>query len=523
VSKRQILIPVVCAVFLAFWALCALAEIGVDTAWVRRYNGPANESDGAYALAVDDSGNVYVTGGGCGSGTEPDYVTIKYSPNGDTAWVRRYDGPGTSEDISCAIAVDDSLNVYVTGWSKGSGYHRDYATVKYYPNGDTAWVRRYNGPVNGDDLAYVVDLDVFGNVYVTGESEGDTGYFNKDYATIKYYPNGDTAWVRRYDGLGGSYDAAYGMAVDDSGNVYVTGESGGSWDLRDYATIKYYPNGDTDWVRTYNGPADYGDCASAIALDNSGNIYVAGYSCQDSVNGCNYDYAIIKYYPDGDTAWVRRYNGTGDRDDYLQAMAVDGSDNVYVTGDSYGSGTNKDYATIKYFPNGDTAWARRYNGLGDNADLANAIAVDDSNNVYVTGWSQASGSGFDYTTVKYFPNGDTAWVIRYNGPGNSTDIANAIAADGSGNIYVSGVSEGNGTGDDYATVKYVQFLRGDVNQDGVIDPADIVYFINYLFRDGNPPDTLLAGDCNCDGITGSGDVVFLINYLLRNGPSPDCP
>jgi uncharacterized delta-60 repeat protein len=492
----------------------------VDTAWVRRYNGPGNEDDEAYAVAVDDSGSVYVTGGSCGSGTEPDYVTIKYSPNGDTAWVRRYDGPGTSEDIGCAIAIDDSGNIYVTGWSRGSGYHRDYASIKYYPNGDTAWVRRYNGPGNSDDLAYVIAVDGSGNVYVTGESYG-SGY-QKDYATIKYYPNGDTAWVRRYDGPGTSDDAAYCMAVDASGNIYVAGESGVGWDLRDYATVKYYPNGDTAWVRRYDGPVSYFDCASAIGVDNSGNIYVAGYSSQDSVNGCNLDYATIKYYPNGDTAWVRRYNGPVDRgDDYLSAVALDDYGNVYVTGQSRGSGTDYDYASIKYHANGDTAWVRRYNGPGNEFDKPNALAVDESGNVYVTGGSYSGWIDYDYATIRYYPNGDTAWVRRYNGPGNSTDFAHAIATDGSGNVYVTGYSYGTGTDYDYATIKYVQFLRGDVNRDGVVDIEDAVYLINYLYIDGLSPIPILqVGDANCNRAVDLGDVVYLISYVYRGGPAP---
>jgi len=505
---------------LVCWASPALAETIADTAWVRTYNGLGNSTDEAYALAVDYSGNVYVTGGSYGSGTGPDYVTIKYYSNGDTAWVRRYGGPGTYEDIGYAIDVDDSLNVYVTGWSKGGGYHTDYATVKYYPNGDTAWVRRYNGPGNDDDLAYVIVVDGLGNVCVTGESYGSGT--DKDYATIKYLPNGDTAWVRRYNGLGSSYDAAYDMAVDDSGNVYVTGESGGSWDLRDYATIKYYPNGDTAWVRTYNGPANSLDYASAIAVDGSGNVYVTGGSYG---TGTTYsDYATIKYLPNGDTAWVRRYSGLGSSYDAAYDMAVDDSGNVYVTGKSIGSGTDYDYATIKYYPDGDTAWVRRYTGPGDpfyEADLATSIAVDDSGNVYVTGWSQASGSGFDYTTIKYFPNGDTAWVIRYNGPGNSTDIANAIATDGSGSVYVTGISYGTGTDYDYATIKYVQFLRGDANRDGLVDVEDVIYLIHYLYMNGPcPVPVLQVVDVNCDGVIDLGDVLYLINYLLKDGPPP---
>jgi hypothetical protein len=202
--KHSTFISATFIVLLVLLALPALAEMIVDIAWLRRYNGPGGSGDYAQAIAVDGSGNVYVTGHSEGSGTASDYATIKYYPNGDTTWLRRYNGPGNYQDGASAIAVDGSGNVYVTGYSPGSEaphYHNDYATIKYYPNGDTAWVRRYDGPGNGEDQASAIALDDSGNAYVTGYSDG-TGSYNYDYATIKYLPNGDTAWVRRYDGPG---------------------------------------------------------------------------------------------------------------------------------------------------------------------------------------------------------------------------------------------------------------------------------------------------------------------------------
>jgi len=162
---------------------------------------------------------------------------------------------------------------------------------------------------------------------------------------------------------------------------------------------------DTAWVRRYNGPVNYWDQARAIAVDGSGNVYVTGRSAQDSTYPIPYsDYATIKYYANGDTAWVRRYNGPGNGNDWAYAIAVDGSGNVYVTGGSVGSVTSSDYATVKYYPNGDTAWVRTYNGPGNSSDGACDIAVDGSGNVYVTGTSFGSGTDRDYTTIKYVQN-----------------------------------------------------------------------------------------------------------------------
>jgi hypothetical protein len=412
--------------------------------------------------------------------------------------------------------VDGSGNVYVTGYSVGSGTSDDYATIKYDPAGNQLWVQRYNGPLNGPDDATALAVDASGNVYVTGYSAGSGPHY--DYATIKYYPNGDTAWVRRYNGPGNDWDEASAIAVDGSGDVYVTGFSVGSGTSYDYATIKYYPNGDTAWVRRYNGPGNAGDMASAIGVDGSGNVYVTGY---DYGSGTSGDYATIKYYPNGDTAWVRRYNGPGNGDDVAHAIAVDGSGNVYVTGYSYGSGTFSDYATLKYDPAGNQLWVQRYNGPGNDWDEASAIAVDGSGDVYVTGYDVGSGTFSDYATIKYDPAGNQLWVQRYDGPGNGYDLARAIAVDGSGNVYVTGRSYGGGvTVSDYATIKYIQFLRGDANHDKKITIGDIVYLVSYLFKFGTPPNPIQSGDANCDGKVTIGDIVYLVSYLFKHGAVP---
>ena len=78
-----------------------------------------------------------------------------------------------------------------------------------------------------------------------------------------------------------------------------------------------------------------------------------------------------------------------------------------------------------------------------------AVAVDGSNNVIVTGYSAGSGSGFDYATIKYSSAGVPLWTNRYNGPGNGDDTAAAVAVDGSDNVIVTGYSSS-----DYATIKY---------------------------------------------------------------------
>jgi hypothetical protein len=438
-------------VFLLSFFAPVFAE-SVDTAWVRRYDG-SNGKDEALAIVVDDSGYVYVTGYTYNSTTDYDYGTIKYYPSGDTVWIRKYSGPDNGDDEGFDIAVDDSGYVYVTGMISSNGSGVDYGTIKYHPNGDTVWVRRYNGPGNSTDNPYALAMDDSGYVYVTGYSNGSAT--SADYATIKYRSDGDTVWVRRYDGPASLADVAYAMAVDGSGSVYVTGGSRGSGTWEDCATIKYHTNGDTAWVRRYNNPSQNGyDRGLAIAVDAKDNVYVAGWS---DGTGTGADYFTIRYYPSGDTAWVRRYDGPADSTDWATGIVVTDAGYVYVTGYSWGTGSSEDYATIKYDSSGNELWVKRFN-CANGTDKPAAIALDGSNNIYVTGRSGCGGTtSHDYVTIKYYPDGDTAWLRKYQGPiENGYDYAYALAVDDSGNVYVTGGSQGDGTSYDYCTIKYVQ-------------------------------------------------------------------
>jgi alpha-tubulin suppressor-like RCC1 family protein len=155
---------------------------------------------------------------------------------------------------------------------------------------------------------------------------------------------------------------------------------------------------------------------------------------ESSGSGTVIDYATIKYNSSGDSVWVKRYNSLGNSYDGANSIAVDTSGNVYVTGYNTVSGIQYDYATIKYNSSGDSVWVKRYNGLGNSYDGANSIAVDTSGNVYVTGYNTVSGIQYDYATLKYNSSGDSLWVKRYKGPVNSSNDAFSIALDGSGNV-----------------------------------------------------------------------------------------
>jgi len=434
---------------LLFLLVSLTANAQVIQEWVQRYDGPVNGYDFARSVATDDSGNIYVSGSSEGSGTFNDYTTLKYSSTGKLQWAQHYDGPANELDIAVDMEVDRYSNVYVTGFSSGSGTFNDYATVKYNSSGVEQWVARYDGPNHDFDNAVALAVDTSGNVYVTGSSPGPN--FLPQFTTVKYDSMGNEVWIERYRGPANAGDYPYAIAVDMSGNAYVTGASGDSTFSSDFATVKYNTAGVEQWVQRYNGTEGGVDEPHAVAVDSAGNVYVTGSSMSASFD---FDYLTIKYDSAGVEQWVQRYDGPpGASTDNAIALALDDAGNVYVTGYSIGNGSGNDYLTIKYDPTGTVQWEARYNGSENDDEFANAIVVDELRNVYVTGRT-GMFAAFDYVTVMYNSSGEEQWVQKYDGPANDYDESFSIAVDAAGNVYITGGSEGVGTSQDYATIKY---------------------------------------------------------------------
>ena len=461
---------VVSALWLCLTAVPAWAVVVPTEEWVARYNGPGNLNDVANAMAIDSSGNIYVTGFSTGAGPDGDYATIKYDTAGSELWVARYDGPEPGGDNAQAITVDSVGNVYVTGYSPGLKSMRDYATVKYDSAGNELWVARYAGSGKSNDIAYGIVGDSAGNVYVTGFSTEVA--LGETYTTIKYDSAGNEIWVAHYKGDGNVTERAAAIAIDSQDNIIVTGNSASSTTISDYATVKYDSAGNELWVARYNGPGDWIDFARAISIDNADNIYVAGSSVGLAGNS---DYATIKYDSAGNELWVARFNGPDNGHDAANALAVDGNGNVVVTGFSnssvFGNSDGWDYATVKYDSAGNELWVARYSGPGNNEDEARALVIDRNGSIYITGSSSSGlGTAPDYATVKYDGNGNELWIARYSGPGNNSDEAHALAIDRDGNVFVAGGSRGRASNYDYATIKYSKVK--DTDNDGIFDDID---------------------------------------------------
>jgi uncharacterized delta-60 repeat protein len=385
-------------------------------------------------MALDPAGNLYIAGRSQRPLTNSDYSLIKYDPDGVEQWVAAYNGPDSSSENVSAIAVDISGNIYLTGSSDVYGAGSDWATIKYTSDGVEQWVARFNGLGNSSDIANDLAVDESGNVYVTGYATSAVSAYNLDFTTIKYNESGVEQWVSYYEGPGEAGDDAKDIALDDSGNVYITGTSFDNSANYDYATIKYNNDGIEQWVVRYNGSGNSTDIPVAIAIDNQRNIVVSGASKGD---GTNYDFVTVQYNSAGIEQWANRYNGTENKWDYPEALAINEKDEIFVTGYGESSYGYDDFVTVKYDQSGSQKWVSTYEGPSYKSDRATGLAIGENGYIYVTGRSDGFYGSVDYATVKINPEGHREWVMRYDA---GFDQPADVVTDGLGHIYVTGYS-----------------------------------------------------------------------------------
>jgi len=330
--------------------------------WNTFLGGSGN--DVGFGIAVDTSGNVYVAGQSLatwGSPVRPftgsgynDAFAAKLNNNGVLQW-NTFLG-GSKDDLGRGITVDTSGNVYVTGWSyatwgspvrpfTGSGYTDAFA-AKLNNSGVLQWSTFLGG--SGNDYSYGIAVDTSGNVYVAGYSYATWGVPIRPFAggtddgfAAKLNGSGTLQWNTFLGGSG--WDEGYGIALDTSGNVYVTGESEATWGVpirpiggsRDAFAAKLSVSGVLQW-NTFLGSSldDYG---YGIALDTSGNVYVTGKSLATWGSPVrpytgNYDAFAAKLNGSGALQWNSFLGGSNV--DYGWGIAVDTSGNVYVAGQS---------------------------------------------------------------------------------------------------------------------------------------------------------------------------------------------
>lgn len=205
------------------------------------------------------------------------------------------------------------------------------------------------------------------------------------------------------------------------------------------------------WVARYSTAGNNIDRARAMTLDAFGNSVITG----TSWNGSNFDIVTTKFDAAGSLVWTASYNGAGNDFDEARAITTDTAGNIIVTGTTATTAINYDIAVIKYDPAGNLLWDTTYNGPGNNYDEPNDVITDSAGNIYITGGSDGLGSGADVVTIAYSAAGSQLWATRYTGSGNNIDAGKAIALDTAGNVYITGTTRTNSVNNqDVITIKY---------------------------------------------------------------------
>ena len=212
----------------------------------------------------------------------------------------------------------------------------------------------------------------------------------------------------------------------------------------------YKSDGTLHWSANYNTSGTYNDYGSNLVEDASGNIYVCGMTDNGGIT--NIDMVVLKYTSGGSLVWNATYNSPFSKNDIASSLAVDNNNNVYVTGISEGDTTQYDYITLGLGSNGTLNWASRYD-YASLPEYALGIVVDNNSSLIVTGASASSSSNWDYTTIRYTLAGVQSSVNRNNVAGSGYDQPYAYAKDNNGNIYITGKGSTNGTDYDIKTLK----------------------------------------------------------------------
>ena len=442
-------------------------------AWAKG-TGTGNKDVGS-AIAVDGKGNSYVTGYYTASSITFDTTTLtnagttdvfiaKYDSSGNVLWAKSAGGNNLEEGR--AIAVDASGNCYVTGYFESSSITFgstiltnvngiDIFIVKFDASGNVIWAKN----VGGLGLVFGIAVDGNGNCYATGcffsasISFGSTKLFNTgpngsaDIFIAKFDSSGNAVWAKSAGG--NEDDVCTAISVDGRGNSNITGTFKSSsitfgssmltniggfcsgfpvTSCSDFLIAKFDANGNALWAKSAGGSSH--DGGYGIAVDSNSNVYVTGYFAGLSItfdttkltNAGPFgsaDVFTVKCDSNGNTIWAKNVGCGGDS----RGIAVDGMGNSYVVGDfnspcTFGTTTLNpgifgDLFILKYDSSGNPVWGK--SAGGDGSDRGQGIAVDGGGNCYITGCYDGSYISFGSTTLGSAGDNDF-FVARLGNP-----------------------------------------------------------------------------------------------------------
>ncbi len=282
------------------------------------------------------------------------------------------------------------------------------------------WSAIYDGPAHGVDLPAAAVMDKHANFYITGRSSGENS--GQDFATIKYSPSGQQVLTLRYNSPANSWDESNSLAVDDSGNIYVAGSSSVTSSRQEIILIKYMPSGVVAWEAHFSSDTINSATTSKVVLDSSGNIFLGG--------SCGRQMLMLKYSPSG--VLLRSMTVGDDSTGHRVAdLLVANNGVIYLAGSrSYMLPGNDvptvECAVVKVDTQGTMLWKRCIK-----AESAYSIHLDLQNDLVLI----TQGDG---TTAKFSPNGQLRWYKNSQNSSPSIMILTGLDIDSRNRIIVTG-------------------------------------------------------------------------------------
>ncbi len=411
--------------------------------WVAVYDGPESREDRCTGMVLAPDGSAYLAGYSFGAATDFDFAVLKVDTTGRIVWVNRYGSPIGCEDRPWCLCRDSSGDIVAAGGSIADmAVLWDFRIIKYRPTGETVWTRLLDFPTHAEDKIAGAGILSDNSIVVAGSSRyrpdhsfgpaaGSQSRADWDVTIARYSSQGETLWTRRFDGKAHGDDLTAGLALDRTGNCYVAGQTttaGGT----EVLLLKYNPSGQLLWRRTLCGNVPGSSIGQGVIVDSASRAWVFG-ACYNQ--GRSFDFLVACFDSSGRQLAYLALDAAA-RVDICQAACLDRAGNLYATGQSTGRGTSFDVLTVKVSPAGETLWTRRFHGTG--ADRGWCIGLDQFDRVVVGATSDGPAGQPNMMLLCYGPDGELAWTFSYAGGGAGEARPVAIERGGENELLVAG-------------------------------------------------------------------------------------
>jgi hypothetical protein len=368
-------------------------------------------------------------------GQDINVLITRFDAEGTQLWQKEYNHSGSSIDYGADVVVDANDYIYICGATKASqAAFSDYLILRYTGNGDLDWSDTYDGTTSTDDYASSLTFDEFGDLYITGASQGTgSGY---DYVTLKYDIGGVLIWDQRYD-RNGYDDIAVKVLYNPDLGVDITGGSGQSTTNWDYVNLRYDVNGNqiSEGIVTNQG---FGfDKPVDMVQDTDGNVYVTGASSQ---NGTDYDITTVKLDTGNQVVWQKShgYSGVEDR---ATSIDIDDQGNIYVGG-FVGNGSGNRSVLLQYSSTGDLNWKSETPINDQSLSVVADLKVSATGEI-VSITEKNKNNTYSWYISSINTTGQTLWGIEHEVNPTLNPHPKQVNILSNGDVYVHAVSEEN--------------------------------------------------------------------------------